>query len=135
MKNVLGKSKWNLTGWPVILKIAVIFFYYYWIYYWILKRKVGNFVIVKKKKWKIYKITRIYYDYEYGLYKNMFNLDFLIKSHTNLYNYINQLFNTRKHCVCCFLHKEFNSKRKNWFDGTVWQVSLSDAIEHQEKQL
>lgn len=37
----------------------------------------------------------IYVDYEYDLYKNMFNLDFLTKCHSNLFHYLNQRFETK----------------------------------------
>ena len=39
-----------------------------------------------------YFIHRTYTAYGYDLYKNMFDLDFLIKCHSNLHHYLDQLF-------------------------------------------
>lgn len=53
---------------------------------------------VDRKKCLVRKIKRIYNDYEYNIYKNMFNLDFLIKYHTNIFYYLNELL-TEKNIV------------------------------------
>lgn len=71
--------------------------------------------------------------YEYDLYKNMFDLDFLVKCHADLYNYLNQLFKTKKHCTCFILSNEYNYLWKDWFNGRNYRVSLSDAIKHKEQ--
>lgn len=87
----------------------------------------------EKNECKLCKITRIYYEYEYKLYENMFDLDFSIRCHASLYCYINRLFNTRKHCACCYLHQEFSYKWKDWYNGKVYSVSLMEAIQHKEE--
>ena len=61
-----------------------------------------------KKECLICKIKRIYTDYEYDLYKNMFDLDFLIKSHSNF----DQLFKIRKHSVWLILSNKYYYIRK-----------------------
>ena len=44
------------------------------------------------KECLICKIEIIYTDFEYDLYKDMFDLNHLIECHSNLYHYLNQLF-------------------------------------------
>ena len=64
----------------------------------------------------------------------MINLDFLIKCHSNIYCYLNQLFQTeRKYCVCFTVFNQYHYICKNWFDGKEYHVSLSDANKHKEK--
>lgn len=78
-------------------------------------------------------MKRIYVDYDYDLYKNMFNLNFLAKCHSNLIHYLSQLFETKKHCVCFILSNEYHYYWKDWYDGEECRISLWDAIEHKEK--
>ena len=75
----------------------------------------------------------IFANFQYDLYKNIFDLDFLSRCHTNLYHYLNQLFDIKKNCICCFLHEEYRYKLKDWFTGKTWTISLTDCIEHREK--
>ena len=62
----------------------------------------------QNKEYKLCKIRRIYCEYEYKLSENMFDLNFLIRCHADLYIHINKLFNAIKHCACCFLNEEFS---------------------------
>ena len=47
----------------------------------------------------------------------MFDLDFLIECHSNLYHYLNQLFQIKKHCVCFILRNDYHYILKDWFNG------------------
>ena len=75
----------------------------------------------------------IYVDYEYDLYKNMFNLDFLTKCHSNLFHYLNQLFETKKHCVCFILSNGYYYVWEDCYNGKDYRVSLSNGIKHKEE--
>ena len=80
----------------------------------------------------IFKIKRTYTNYVYELYKNMFDLDFLIECYSNLQHYLNQLFQIKKHCVCFILNNHYHYVWKDWFNGKKYRVSLSDATKHKE---
>ena len=78
-------------------------------------------------------MKRIYVDYEYHLYKNMLNLVFLAKCQSNLIHYFNDDFETKKQCVYFILSNEYHYYWKYWYNGEEYRISLSDAIEHEEK--
>ena len=56
----------------------------------------------------ICKVKRTHTDLEYDKYKNVFDLDFLITCHFDLYPYLNQLFKRKKHCVCFILNNKYH---------------------------
>ena len=85
------------------------------------------------KECLICKIKRICTDFEYDLYKNMFDLDFLTECNSNLYHYLNQPFQIKKHCVCSILRNDYHYVWKDWFNGKNYLISLSDAIKHKEE--
>ena len=58
------------------------------------------------KECLICKIKGIYTNFEYDLYKNMFDLDFLIEFHSNLYHCLNQFFQIKKKTLCLFYVKK-----------------------------
>ena len=118
----------------VLLKIIVNF-------YFLLLNTLLNFTCFNdqlcycenRKECLICKIKRAYADYEYELYNNMLDVDFLIECHSNLYHYLNQLFQIKNHCVCFILNNDYHYIGKDWFNGKNFQVSVSDAIKHKEE--
>lgn len=64
----------------------------------------------------------------------MFSLDFLAKYHSNLFYYVNQLFETKNHRVCYILSNEYHYVWKNWYNGKDYCFSLSHAIKHKEEE-
>ena len=60
-------------------------------------------------------------------------LDFLTECHPNLYHYLNQIFQIKKHCVCFILNNNYHYVWKGLFDGNNCPVSLFDAIKRKEK--
>lgn len=85
----------------------------------------------KRKEYLVFKIKRTYTDYEYELYKNMFDLDVLSNCHSGLHPHLYQLFNTKK--VCFTLSNENYYVWKDWFNRKNYRVSLSDAIKPKEE--
>ena len=61
----------------------------------------------------------------------MFSLDFLGQIHAHLFDYLDQLFKSKR-CVCLILNNKFHYVWKDWFNGENYRVSLSDAIAHKE---
>ena len=57
----------------------------------------------------------------------------LIKFHSNLYHYLNQLFQIKKHCVCFILNNKHHYVQNDWFNEKNYRVSLSDTIKHKEE--
>ena len=55
-----------------------------------------------RKECLVCKTNRIYDGYEYDIYENMFNLGFLIEYHSNIFYYLNQLFQSEKKNLCLF---------------------------------
>ena len=51
-------------------------------------------------------IKREFHSIEYDLYDNMFNLDFLGRIHTQLFDYLEKMF-TSNRCVCLILNNKF----------------------------
>ena len=64
----------------------------------------------------------------------MFDLDFLIKCHSNLYYYLDQLFKIKKNSVWFILSNKYYYIWKDWFNGVSYRVSLLDAIIHKEEK-
>ena len=64
----------------------------------------------------------------------MFDLDFLIKCHSNLYYYLDQLFKIKKNSVWFILSNKYYYIWKDWFHGKSYRVSLLDAIIHNEEK-
>ena len=64
----------------------------------------------------------------------MFDLDFLIKCHSNLYYYLDQLFKIKKNSVWFILSNTYYYIWKDWFHGKSYCVSLLDAIIHNEEK-
>ena len=63
----------------------------------------------------------------------MFDLDFLTECHSNLYHYLNRLFQIKKHCVCFILNNNYHYLWKDLFNGKNYPVSLSDATKRKEE--
>ena len=63
----------------------------------------------------------------------MFDLDFLTECHSNLYHYLNQIFQIKKHCVCFILNNNYHYLWKDLFNGKNYPVSLSDATKRKEE--
>ena len=64
----------------------------------------------------------------------MFDLDFLIKCHSNLYYYLDQLFKIKKNSVWFILSNKYYYIWKDWFHGKSYCVSLLDTIIHNEEK-
>ena len=64
----------------------------------------------------------------------MFDLDFLIKCHSNLYYYLDQLFKIKKNSVWFILSNKYYYIWKDWLHGKSYCVSLLDAIIHNEEK-
>ena len=124
----------NLRRKLVLLKIIVNF-------YFLLLNTLINFKCFNgqlcycenRKECLICKIKRACTDCEYELYNNILDVDFLIECHSNLYHYLNQLFQIKKHCVCFILNNDYHYVGKDWLNGKNFQLSLSEAMKLKEE--
>ena len=118
----------------VLLKIIVNF-------YFLLLNTLLNFKCFNgqlcycenRKECLICKIKRACTDCEYELYNNILDVDFLIECHSNLYHYLNQLFQIKKHCVCFILNNDYHYVGKDWLNGKNFRLSLSEAMKLKEE--
>ena len=61
-------------------------------------------------------------------------LIFLTKCHSNLFHYLNQLFETKKHCVCFTLSNEYHYVWEDWYNYRVSLLKHNDIIKHDEER-
>ena len=59
----------------------------------------------------------IYRDYQYTIYKNCLNLNFLTKVRENLHKNLLKLVDSNNHFLCVITNEEFEYFHKDWFNG------------------
>lgn len=66
----------------------------------------------------------------------MVNLDFLIKCHLNLFHYLNQLLETKKHCACFILSNEYHClERLVQWERLLCIATIKHKEEHDNKRI
>ena len=63
----------------------------------------------------------------------MFNEVFSWDYHKRLIFYLQEIFETYKTVLCCFLDAEYNYRGSDWRIGETWNVSRSKQIAFEEK--
>ena len=58
---------------------------------------------------------------------------FLWEHHRKLFFHLQQIFDTDKTALCCFLDNEFHCRDRDWYTGETWSVSQSESIAYSEK--
>lgn len=70
----------------------------------------------------------IYRDYQYTIYKNCLNLDFLTKVRENLHKNLLKLVDSSKHFLCVIINEEFEYFPKDWFNGNQVHYGLEYCL-------
>ena len=80
--------------------------------------------------------AKIYYlNYEYDIYKNSFDLDFLAKLQANVRKNLLRLLMVDSHFVCKLINTRYGYLHKDWFSGVVEKFYLphcSDVYENKK---
>lgn len=63
----------------------------------------------------------------------MFNESFLWEYHSKLNFHLQQVFDTDKTALCCFLDDDFYYTGRDWHTGEIWRVSQTELIEYSKK--
>ena len=63
----------------------------------------------------------------------MFNKSFLGSYNSKFVFHLQEIFDTDKSALCCFLGDEFYYHGRDWRTGETWSISLSKQIDYQEK--
>ena len=63
----------------------------------------------------------------------MVNEGFLGSYHSKLVFHLQEIFDTDKSALCCFLDDEFYYRGRDWRAEETWSISLSKQIDYQEK--
>lgn len=64
---------------------------------------------------EVCQIRKIFFDDEYDIYKNIFDLNFVAQFHANLHACLEELFNTKKHIVCNLIFVEYRYFHVDWY--------------------
>ena len=43
-----------------------------------------------------------------------------------------ELFDENKCALCCFLGDQYHYKRRDWYSGSTWDVSLSESMKYED---
>ena len=71
-----------------------------------------------------------YCDYEFKIYKNCLDLDFLTKFQSNVYRNLSKLLTPDNHFVCQIVNNEYY----DWFNGFYQKYSLSYCVDFYEQR-
>ena len=64
-------------------------------------------------------VNTIYKEYEYVIFQNCLNLDFLAKVRENICGNLNRLLTLKSHFVCHIIYNKYQYQYKDWFTGDV----------------
>ena len=78
-------------------------------------------------------IPYIFSDFEKDITKNIFDEVFLWEYHSKLVFHLQQVFDTDKTALCCFLDDEFHYRGRGWDTEETWSVSQIESIVYSEK--
>ena len=54
----------------------------------------------------------------------MFNFDFLVKFHSELYSHLDELFKINKQSACFIIKNKYKYSWKDWFTGKMYRIPL-----------
>ena len=63
----------------------------------------------------------------------IFDEVFLCEYYRKLFFHLQQIFDTCKTLLCCFLDDEFHYRGRDWYKRKTWSVSQSESIAYSEK--
>ena len=86
-----------------------------------------------KKNCPLCQIPAIFSNFERDLENNMLDESFLWSYHEKLIFHLQEIFDTDKSALCCFLDDKFYYRGRDWRTEETWSVSLSKQIDYQEK--
>ena len=66
----------------------------------------------------------VYREYQYVIYKNCLNLDFLAKVRENLHKNLLKIVKSNNHFLCEIINEKFKYYHKDWFNGNQVHCDL-----------
>lgn len=79
--------------------------------------------------------AKIYYlNYEYDIYENSFDLDFLVKLQANVRKNLLRLLTVDSHFVCKLINTRYGCSHKDWFSGEVEKFYLPHCLDVYENK-
>ena len=75
----------------------------------------------------------VYRKYQYVIYKNCLNLDFLAEVRENLHKNLSKMIESNNHFLCEIINKKFCYKHKDWFNGNQVHYDLEHCLSLWEK--
>lgn len=70
----------------------------------------------------------VYREYQYTIYKNCLNLDFLAKVRENLHKKLLKLVESNNHFLCEIINEKFRYYHKDWFNGNQVHYDLEHCL-------
>ena len=69
-----------------------------------------------------------YREYQYSIYNQCLNLDFLTKVKENLYYNLSEMIKKNNHFVCKIINNQFYYENISWFNGHKYEYSLENTL-------
>ena len=69
-----------------------------------------------------------YREYQYSIYNQCLNLDFLTKVKENLYYNLSEMIKKNNHFVCKIINNQFYYENVSWFNGHKYEYSLENTL-------
>ena len=76
----------------------------------------------------------IFQDYEFKIYKNCLDLDFLAELQKNVYRNLLKLTTLDNHFVCRLINNEYNYEHRDWLNGFYQKYNLSYCVDFYEQK-